>query len=175
MGLGFTGSLRGGAAIVIATREGVLWPVLIVERPPDAGDDWQTDRPEVHDAVHSVFERFNIVRANCNPSEWRPEIDTWAGQYGKEIVLQTPLNRARFGPMVDRLISAVAAGQVSHPADEAFTRHMVSARLDTPREGHRLFKAAGPGRPIHAAIAAALALDAAAGIEDEPDWGNFIL
>jgi len=73
---------------------------------------------------------------------------------------------------VDRFRTAFEEGRLSHAGDPVLT-HIVNARLrrvgrDEDGRGRYTLEKAGPGRLIDGSVAAVLAVEAAAQIEDLP-------
>jgi hypothetical protein len=122
------------------------------ERPPS--------REEVHKAVEEVFDRFDVVAMYVYPARWQAEADEWAARFGQERVLRFPWNSAaRTAPAVDRFVTMIAEGQLTHSDSPVLTAHVLNAILKEQR-GNLLLDRAGPGRPIDACVAAVMALQA---------------
>jgi hypothetical protein len=75
-------------------------------------------------------------------------------------------------PYLDRFRTALEEGRLTHDGDEDLTRHMLNARLrkvgrDEDGRGRYTLEKAGPGRLIDACVAAVLANEGRAQIEEE--------
>lgn len=174
--LGFDGShSKDGTALCGCTRDGHLFPILILERPTGAGAEWRIDRKQVHRALEYVFATYNVGLLFADPWQWQSELDTWSERWPDRIVeFQTNQTR-KMAPTVDRFRSAATEGHLTHDGDATLTRHVLNARLrpagnDVDGRGLWTLEKAGPGRLIDGCIAAVLALEAAAQLPaDEPD------
>lgn len=80
--------------------------------------DWggRIPKSEVNAAVDELANRFEIVRAYCDPMFWESEIDQWAADYGEKVFIQWRTNRlAQMYAALERL-----RGDVYNP-DSPFT------------------------------------------------------
>jgi phage terminase large subunit-like protein len=173
--LGFDGShARDGTALVGCTEDGWLFPVEILERPRDAGDDWRVDRSRIRRAVEYMFSTYRVEYLYADPWGWASELDEWAVRWPDKIVAWPTNSTRRMAPAVDRFRSAINEGHLRHDGDPDLTRHVLYARLrstgrDTDGRGMYLLEKAGPGRLIDGCVAALLAFEAAAQIGSNPD------
>jgi phage terminase large subunit-like protein len=165
LALGFDGShARDGTALVGCTRDGWLFPIEILERPADAGEDWRIPRRQIHQALERTMEEYDVQWLYADPWGWASELDEWEQRWPEKIV-SFPTNSARrMAPAVDRFRSAIAEGHLLHAGDPDLTRHVVNARLvgagrDQDGRGMYLLEKAGPGRLIDACIASVLAFE----------------
>ena len=177
--LGFDGShSKDGTALVGCTRDGWVFPVEIIERPANVGDEWRIDRQKIHRALEFVFANYNVGLLFADPWQWQSELDGWSEKWPDKVV-EFPTNQVRkMAPAVDRFRSGVNEGHLSHDGDAQFARHVLNARLrsagrDLDGRGMWTLEKAGPGRLIDGCVAAVLALEAAAllpgeRIEPEP-------
>lgn len=129
--LGFDGALYQDATGLVLTEveSGHQHVVGVWERPyGPAGDDWQVPAQEVDDAVAAAFQRWNVWRMYADPPYWQGWVDKWAGQYGKERVVEwwtnrrTPMTRA-----LEAFGTAIQSGALSHDGHEALARHIANA------------------------------------------------
>jgi hypothetical protein len=164
--IGFDGAhSKDGTAIVGCTEDGYLFPILILERPDRAGDDWRIDRAAVHLALEQAFETYHVGVVYADPWTWQSELTTWAERWPERIV-EWPTNSVRrAAPAVDRFRSAIIEGHVTHAGDADLARHVLNARLrpvgrDLDGRGQYVLEKAGPGRLIDACVAAMLAVEA---------------
>jgi hypothetical protein len=165
--LGFDGShSRDGTALVGCTLDGWLFPVEIIERPPNV-DEWRVDRSRVHRALEHMFERYDVEFLYCDPWMWRSEIEEWADRWRNRVV-ELPTNSVqRMPPAVDRFRVALEEGKITHDGDEDLRRHVLNGRLrkvgrDESGLGRFTLEKAGPGRLIDGLVASVLAAEAAA-------------
>lgn len=179
IGVGFDGShAHDGTAVVICDEAGRVSLELLIERTATDTPSWTVPRGQVHEVLEDIFARFEVVRMLADPFRWFDEVETWARTWGERRVLSFPTNSVRrFGPSVDRFMTAIAEGRLSHDGDADLARHLANARLvkgggRASDGGHQLYtiEKAGPGRLIDAAVAAILAYSAIAGAEPaEPE------
>ena len=71
--LGVDGARHRDALAVVAThvKTGYQWPVVILERPPYAAEDYEHDFDMVDGAVADVFERYLVWRCYCDDQHIR--------------------------------------------------------------------------------------------------------
>jgi phage terminase large subunit-like protein len=171
--LGFDGShSRDGTALCGCTRDGWIFPIKILERPKDAGDDWRIDRRLIHRAVEFMFATYDVAFLYADPWQWQSELDGWNEKWPDRVVAWPTNSGKRMAPAVDRFRSAINEGHLTHDGDPGLTRHVLNARLrsagrDDDGRGLYVLEKAGPGRLIDACVAALLALEAAAQISEE--------
>ena len=169
--LGIDGARHQDALAVVATEveTGYQWPVIIVERPAHAPDDYEHDLDVVDGAVAEVFERYLVWRCYCDDQYIGALIEKWQNRYGQRRVVIWHTNRPRpIAWAVRAYEEAVAGGDVSHSGDPTFLEHIRNARRrkltvldDKERQMHTLSKdsIASP-RKIDAAMAAVLSWEA---------------
>lgn len=166
LALGFDGShSRDGTALVACTIDGHLVPLVVLERPDGAGDDWRIDRSRVQAALEDAFGRYDVQHLYCDPWQWQDELDEWADRWPDKVTSWPTNSTRRMAPAVDRFRTALAEGRLTHPGHQALTRHVLAARLkpvgrDEDGRGRYLLEKAGPGRLIDACVAAILAYEA---------------
>lgn len=132
----------------------------------------QIPRDEVAAAVEQLFERFNVGRFYCDPQDWRSEIGEWALTYGDKVVMEWATNR--ISAMYDclrRFEVDLASGRLTHDADKITEGHINNARKKAaPGQKYVLIKPADHQK-IDAAMASALAHEAARDAVDS-GWGK---
>ena len=172
--LGFVAS-AAGASLIAYMDDGLLVPLLQIQRDEADPPDWRVPRIDVQDAIAAAFADHKVVRLLAEPSGWRDELAEWALTYGEEIVLEFPTNSvARLAPAVDRFREAVAEGRVAHAGDAGLTWARPE-RTTTPNpdagRGSRDLHAhqAVPGRLIDGAVASVLAYEAHAQAPPPPN------
>jgi hypothetical protein len=169
--LGVDGARHDDAIAVVATdvASGHMWPVVILERPVDAGDDYEHDLSAVDGAVTETLERFTVWRAYCDDQYIAHLIERWQNRFGERRFITWHTNRPRqIAWAVRRFEEAIAAGDLSHDANPVLAAHIRHARRrlvtvldDNERQMHTLSKAAikSPLK-IDAAMAAVLSWEA---------------
>jgi phage terminase large subunit-like protein len=172
LALGFDGShSQDGTALVGCARDGFLFPLEIIERPPNV-DGWRVDRSRIHRALEHAFATYDVAYVYADPWRWQDELADWDARWpGKVVEFPTNAN-TRMAPAVDRFRSALEEGRLSHDGDPDLTRHVLNARLrkvgrDEDGRGRYTLEKPGPGRLIDGCVAAVLAVEAAAQIMDE--------
>ena len=127
-------------------------------------------RLEVGSSVRSAFSAWTVGRMFGDPPRWATELESWAAEFGDETVLAFDTNqRSRFARAVDRFLTAVRSGALSHADDERLTGHVLAAALEKVRsaadeaDGRTMYVLVKPedGRKIDLAVAAVLAYEAA--------------
>ena len=169
--LGIDGARHDDAIAVIAThvRTGYQWPVIILERPPNAPEDYEHDQSAVDGAVADVMERYVVWRAYCDDQYIGTLVENWQNRYGHKRVVIWHTNRPRpIAWAVRNYEDAVASGDLEHDGDQTFIAHIRQARRrkltvldDNERQMHTLCKdTIGSPRKIDAAMAAVLSWEA---------------
>jgi replicative DNA helicase len=129
--LGFDGSLRDDSTALIACRlvDGHTVPLAIWEKPEGpAGNGWQVPRLEVDGLVDKAFRDYDVVRMYCDPPHWQDYVDRWAATYGDKVVLEFWTNSGiRMAKALERLHTAVMAGELTHNGDPILSRHVGNA------------------------------------------------
>lgn len=167
--LGFHGARSRVATALEGCRisDGHLFRIGLWEKPP-GNDPWEVDRAAVDATLAGALERYDVVRAYVDPSNWQDELTRWQLEWGDDRIISwwttrpTPLGRA-----LERLHTAVTTpdGVVSHDADPDVTAHMLNARAQSARTGTLIRQpVAGGPRQIAAALACALAFEARADV-----------
>jgi phage terminase large subunit-like protein len=157
--LGFDGSRYGDATALVACRlsDGLMQPLGVWEAPKGAAL-WEVPSGEVDAVLAEAMETYRVPLAYFDPPLWQSEIDSWARDYGDEVVVRYPTNRSRFMQATERFRTDVASEGVPHTGDEVFARHVLGATVRVVRGGYWLEKS--KGEHIDAAIAAILAYEA---------------
>jgi len=133
--VGVDGARYRDALAVVATEvaTGYQWPLGIWERPEGAADNYEHPLEEVDAIISDAFESYNIWRVYADPGSHTANIsvlvDRWQGRWGEKRVLAWLMTRPRpSAVMVRRYAAAIAAGDVQHPNDPVFTRHILNTR-----------------------------------------------
>lgn len=183
VGLGFDGSISDDSTFLIGcTDDGKLFVLAGWERPRhDDGrpvKDWRVPRVEVGDAVRAAFDRFDVGRMYGDPPKWSTELETWADEFRvdgstveeRERVIPFDTNaETKMSKAVDRFLTAIREGALSHVDDQRLNAHVAAAHLKKVRStadeaDHRtmyVLVKGDDGRKIDAAVAAVLAYEAA--------------
>lgn len=169
--LGFDGSKFRDATSLVACRlsDGKLFNLRTWERPKDAVQ-WRVPTVEVDEVMRNTFEAYNVTLMFADPYRWQDYLDTWAGEWPKQVV-EFPTNvEQRMDKAIERFTTAFAAGQIANDGDETLARHcknavIVKGSRKKPRPGEdsdmpsfylKLAKR-GTGQLIDGGVAAVLA------------------
>lgn len=135
--IGFDGSRRWDHSSMIATEvmTGYQWP-LGIWRPEDHGGAIPAD--VVTATLEQAFETWDVWRVYADPPYWDDTIAAWAGQWGRDRVVEWATNRPRqMGHVYRAWSEAQAMATMSHCAEgeplcSLFTAHVRHAfRHDT--------------------------------------------
>lgn len=183
IGLGFDGSISNDSTVLVGcTVDGVVFPVEFWERPstsqgtPDTS--WRVPRTEVAEKVKWAFETFDVGRMFGDPPKWETELDAWADEFELQsgtaeerarVLLFDTFQHVKFARAVDRFVTGVTQGDLTHTDDKRLTDHVLAAVRKRVRvtadetDSRSLFVFVKPddGRKIDGAIAAVLAVEAA--------------
>ena len=85
--LGFDGAYVNDATALVAIRvaDGKAFPLLIEERPHNAGDDWQVDRDKVDHHVRKAFADYKVVAFFADVRLWESYLSEWAAEFGHVV------------------------------------------------------------------------------------------
>lgn len=90
-----------------------------------------TPRHEVNAAMAVLMKRYRVARAYCDPPYWQSEIDEWAAEYGEKTVVRWATYRPRaMGAALERLVTDLKPGVLSHDGCPITERHLRNARPD---------------------------------------------
>lgn len=182
--LGFDGARSDDATALIACRvsDRHVFPIQVWETPdgPEA-IGYEVDREAVDAAVARAFDRYDVVGFYADPPYWQDYVDAWAKEYGDRLLVHAGAkhslnwytkNDVPMAAALDRLHEAILDGTMTHSGHLVTTRHFLNARR-WPRRGGVVIGKERKGSPkkIDAAVAAALAFQAAAdlGAKKKPD------
>jgi phage terminase large subunit-like protein len=165
--LGFDGSLRDDATVLIGSRmsDGFLVPVGIWGKPSGPeGNWWEVPRPDVLAAIREAFARYDVSRLYADPHEWRSDITALEEAFGDERVVAWETSRwTAMHHALDRLRPDLVTQQVFHSGDPVFVEHFGNAYVE--RRGHlRLVRKEHKqsNRRIDSVVGAVLAYEAMA-------------
>lgn len=169
--IGVDGARFDDALAIVATsvESGHQWPLAIIERPAEAGDDYEHDLAAADGAMVDAFERFSVWRAYIDPQRIGHLVDRWQGRWTDKVVVEWYTNRPKpVAHAVRNWVVAVSSGDMTHDGDPTFARHVANARrqplLVRDADGRPMWtmRKERPGSPlkIDAAMAAVLSWEA---------------
>lgn len=178
IGLGFDGSISQDETwLVGCTRDGYAFRIGRWARPAGALD-WTVPRSEVHDRIAWAFNHYRVGRFLFDPPKWWTEGEAWQATWGEQIVQPLDTNQPRRqAPAVDRLLTAIRTGSLSHDGDPDLADHVKAAHLrkvhltspdDDGRTRYVIVKG-DDGRKIDGAMALLLAHEAAMTMPELPE------
>jgi phage terminase large subunit-like protein len=127
--LGFDGSRSRDATALVACRlaDGRLFH-LRTWVPADYPEE-RVPRPEVDRAVSEAFDAYTVALLFADPYRWQDYLDTWAGRWPKQIV-EFPTNvERRMDAAIERFLTALRAGELTHDGHETLSQHARNAAL----------------------------------------------
>lgn len=137
---------------------------------PDARPTWwnpaewggSIPRSEVDAAIDELCTRFTVVRAYCDPPDWRTEIGDWAMRHGDKTIIEWPTYRlVAMHAALERNVTDLASGRSTHDGCTVTALHYANARK-LARSGQRyLIGKASQKQKIDVAMADTLAYEAA--------------
>lgn len=128
--LGFDGAKYQDATALVAARmsDGKLFQLRIWERPKDAVQ-WKVPSLEVDKVVRDTFAAYDVVMMFADPYRWQDYLDTWAGEWPKQVV-EFPTNiERRMDAAIERFTTAFNGGKLAHDGSETLTQHCQNAVL----------------------------------------------
>lgn len=167
--LGFDGSRSDDWTVIKAeTVDGLLFTPTFGGKPTiwDPSEyGGRVPRDEVHAAVASLFANYRVARFYCDPPYWATEVEVdWPLLYGDHVVLPWQTNRIpQMFAALDRFVSDLLSGRLTHDGCEVTTRHVANARkILRPNDRYILGKPQGAyHQKIDAAVTSVLAHEAA--------------
>lgn len=176
--LGFDGSdFDDWTALKAETSDGLVFTprygssALPTIWNPAEWPDERVPRIEVHEAVDELFERFDVERMYCDPPRWETDVDQWATRHGDKRVIEWPTYRSKqMHEALERFVTDLGAGRVTHDGCPTTTTHMLNARKLT-RAGRYVLGKPNDHQKIDAAMATVLAHEAAADARST-GWGE---
>lgn len=116
------------AGIATHVESGFQWPLFIIERPENAGDDYEHDFDQADGAMVELEQNFNLWRVYVDPQHIDPLLKSWQGRWGERRVLPWYTNRPlQAAWAIRRYTDAQAGGDVTHDGDDRFARHVKNA------------------------------------------------
>ena len=161
--IGFDGSKsRDSTALIGCTADGYIFEIQSWDRPL-RNPDWRVPRGEVDAAVADAFDRWKVVRMQCDPPRWEREIEDWETKYSDTVVVRFDTDVGqRMAPAVGHFEDAFRSGKLTSDGTDALARHVGNARSKETRWGIVITKEDKDSpRRIDRAVAAVLAHDGA--------------
>lgn len=165
--LGFDGSETSDFTVIKAETIGGL---LFTPRWGAGGTIWDPSltggrirKADVTEAVHALFERFQVERMYCDPPYWMTEIEEWAAELGEEKVIAWPTYRPI--PMhsaIQRFETDLRSGRLKHDGCPTTTQHVENARMIPRRDGRYMLGKPDVARKIDAGVTSVVVHEAAA-------------
>jgi phage terminase large subunit-like protein len=167
--IGFDGSLNDDTTVVRGCRisDGFLFRIGAWPKPAGPeGMGWSVPRTEVLECIRQAFRTWDVVRAYCDPHEWRSDVDRLAEEFGEDHVIAWATTRAtQMGSALDRLHTDLMNGTCWHDADILAAEHYgnVYVKMKGP---YRLVRKENPNsaRKIDSVVGDALAYEARADV-----------
>lgn len=159
--VGFDGSLNDDSTVLRGCRlsDGYRFTIGIWERPPNIVG-WEVPRQDVLTVFREAFEDYDVVRAYCDPHEWRTDIakleeemgEVAIGPEGKmqpRVASFATSRDIQMGAALDRLHTDMVNGETFHDGDKrahshygnAYVRRKGQVRLvrkDTPNSARKI-------------------------------------
>lgn len=131
--LGVDGARHDDAIAVVATEveSGYQWPVIILERPENAPDDYEHDLDLVDGAVSDLVEngKYIVWRVYCDDQYIGSLLEKWQNKLGSKRVVPWHTNRQRpIAWAVRRFEQAITSADLSHDGNPVYARHIANAR-----------------------------------------------
>jgi hypothetical protein len=188
--LGFDGSRARDATTLQACRirDGRHFDLRTWEPPANPDEPWLIDRAQVDQAVALAFDAYQVWYLFGDPNRWGEYFSLWAGRYegrlngkaGSRIVEFPVWADTKMDPAIERFLTDLAAGELTHDGNPTLTRHVLNAALGkgkrrppledgsrAPRDHYMKIVKKKFGLLIDALVAAILAREARAkAIED---------
>lgn len=127
--LGFDGSRRRDHTGLVATEISTGFQQRLGWWDPGRFSG-EIPAAQVDVAVDEAFSRYKVFRLYADPWGWDETIAGWVGKYGKDRVIEWPMNRDRaVGFAVRNYAEAIVSGRAfGDPDDELFAAHLGNAR-----------------------------------------------
>lgn len=182
--LGFDGSLREDATALVACRveDRLFQPLGIWERPAGPqGEGWEVDRQAVADMVDHAAGVYEVVGFYADVEHWSSYIDQWGAALQEQLLIKaspaSPVGWDMRGRLMistranERLVQAVADGQVRHTGHPVLRRHVLNARRRPNRYGVSFGKdRRGSAKKVDGWAACLLADMARSDLVVSPEW-----
>jgi hypothetical protein len=88
----------------------------------------EVPRGEVQAAVEELFDRFEVVRMNCDPELWQSEIDAWAVRWPRRVVVWPTYRNRPMAEALERWKVDAAQSRFTNDGDDVMLTHLRNAR-----------------------------------------------
>lgn len=126
--LGFDGAMFHDAVGLVGTEiETGYQFVLGLWEKPYGKKEWQAPVEEIEQTVESAFKEYDVWRMYADPQYWLSYTAKWAGDYGKERVVEWYTNR--YNQMcyaIEAYETAIKSRELSHDGSAAMGRHIAN-------------------------------------------------
>ena len=126
--------------------------------------EWEGSIPrtEVDAAVEEICARYDVVRAYCDPPDWRTEIGDWALRHGEKRFMEWPTYRLlAIHAALERNVTDLASGRSTHDSCPVTELHYANARKLARNSQRYVIGKASQKQKIDLAMADTLAHEAA--------------
>lgn len=147
----FDGSKSDDATALVGCRvsDGHVFVIDCWEKPRGPqGEGWMVDRADVDRVVRQTFDRRTVVAFFGDVAEFETYIDTWAQDFGEQLVIQATVGRSAhpvawdmrghvrdFTDACKRMSIDIAEGDLTHDGDSRLKRHILNCRRRPNRYG----------------------------------------
>jgi hypothetical protein len=129
--VGVDGALLDDALALVATdvKTGFTWPLAIIERPENAGDDYKHDQSIADGALTEAMETYVVWRVYIDDQWIDALVEKWKNRYGDKRIIVWRTNRPRnMAWAVRELEQAIGDGTWSYNGDGVLTTHFGNAQ-----------------------------------------------
>jgi hypothetical protein len=129
--VGVDGALLDDALALVATdvKTGFTWPLAIIERPGNAGDDYKHDQSIADGALTEAMETYVVWRVYIDDQWIDSLVEKWKNRYGDKRIIVWRTNRPRnMAWAVRELEQAIGDGTWSYNGDGVLTTHFGNAQ-----------------------------------------------
>lgn len=117
------------AAVATDVASGHQWPIAIIERPDNAGDDYEHDQELADGAMLDAFAKYSVWRVYIDPQKIEKLVDRWSGRWTDKVIIPWYTNRPRqIAHAVRNYRTSITAGDLTHDGDDVMSRHIGNAR-----------------------------------------------
>ena len=137
--------------------DGYRFTLGIWEKPTGA-IVWEVPRRDVLTVFREAMDDYDVVRAYCDPHEWRSDINALAEEYGDRVVGYPTSVDTRMAESLDMLHTDLKNGVTFHDGDKRVREHYGNAYVR--RKGGRVLirkETPNSNRKIDAVVGDALA------------------
>ena len=126
--------------------------------------EWEGSIPrdEVDAAIDELCSRYQVIRAYCDPPDWRSEIGSWALRFGEKVFVEWPTYRLiPIHAALERNVTDLASGRSTHDDCPMTALHYSNARKLARSAQRYVIGKASQQQKIDIAMADTLAYEAA--------------